>query len=76
MMIKHLLWALYFLKLYNPEKVSAVACGVDEKTYRKWLWEVLEVLGELDLVRVDPSFRVDRSFLSSVVVVVDRSTLR
>ncbi|KAL3795507.1 LOW QUALITY PROTEIN: hypothetical protein ACHAW5_011307 [Stephanodiscus triporus] len=34
---KHLLWALYFLTVYDTEHNSAHSLGkVDEKTYRKW----------------------------------------
>ena len=50
MLVKHLLWALYFLKTYQPEAYTANRCQVDENTYWKWLWIVLDVLGELDLV--------------------------
>ena len=63
MLVKHLLWALYFLKTYQPEAYTANRCQVDENTYRKWLWIVLDLLGELDLVsrsvgRSDPSCSV------------------
>ena len=67
MMVKHLLWALLFLKMYQPEKVLCCWCGADEKTYRTWIWDVIDILGELDLVRrdclVDPSCRCDPSCL-------------
>jgi len=52
------------LKLYNPERAQAPVCGVDEKTYRKWVWIALEALAELDLVsrcRRPCWSRVDRS---------------
>ena len=40
---KHLLWALLFLKLYSTESThAAMVGGIDEKTYRKWVWLVLE----------------------------------
>jgi hypothetical protein len=39
---KHLLWALMFLKCYATEAVHAANVGVDEKTYRKWVWFYLE----------------------------------
>ena len=51
MMVKHLLWALLFLKTYQPTGDSAPRCGADEKTYRKWVWIALDALGEMDLVR-------------------------
>jgi hypothetical protein len=49
-LIKHLLWALSFLKLYNAQRAQAPVCGADEKTFRKWVWVVLDALAELDLV--------------------------
>jgi len=50
-LVKHLLWGLSFLKLYNNQRVHApVICGADEKTFRKWVWIVLDALGEIDLV--------------------------
>jgi hypothetical protein len=39
---KHLLWALHFLQTYDTEITIASRFGVDEKTYRKWLWFILE----------------------------------
>ena len=50
MLVKHLLWSLSFLKLYNPERAQAPVCGGDEKTFRKWVWIALEALAELHLV--------------------------
>ena len=36
---KHLLWALMFLKVYAKESIHcSMAGGVDEKTFRKWVW--------------------------------------
>lgn len=49
-LIKHLLWSLSFLKLYNVQRASSPVCGADKKTYRKWLWAMLDALAELDLV--------------------------
>lgn len=49
---KHLLWCLLFLKTYATEHVLAVIVGADEKTVRKWVWYLIEELGDLydDLV--------------------------
>lgn len=46
----HLLWALYFLKCYPTERTAAIVLHVDEKTYRKWIWYVLDRLSEIDNV--------------------------
>ena len=52
----HLLWALYFLKVYAKEGpgcavVGGAHGGVDPKTYRKWVWAFIEAISELvDLV--------------------------
>ena len=49
---KHLLWTLYFLKVYPREGPSCSAVGgsggaVDPKTLRKWVWLFIERNGEL-----------------------------
>ena len=49
-LVKHLLWAFSFLKLYNNQRAASVVSKADEKTYRKWVWAVLDALAELDLV--------------------------
>ena len=36
--IKHLMWALIFLRDYNVEENHSLLTGVDEKTHRKWQW--------------------------------------
>jgi hypothetical protein len=41
--IKHLLWALYFMKVYPTELPSCLLLGgshgaIDPKTMRKWVW--------------------------------------
>ena len=46
----HLLWALLFLKVYATEHANASLAGVDEKTFRKWAWALLESISNLDVV--------------------------
>jgi hypothetical protein len=46
----HLLLTLFFLKHYSVEEVNAAFAGVNEKTYRKWTWLMLEELAKLNLV--------------------------
>ena len=47
--IDHLLWALMFLKVYSKEATaSGMAGGVDEKTYRKWVWLFVVAISELE----------------------------
>ena len=43
----HLLWALLFLNLYDPEEVIAGFLGVDERTYREWSFELVKVIARL-----------------------------
>ena len=48
----HLLWALYFLKVYAKEGpgcavVGGGGGGVDPKTHRKWVWSFIEAISEL-----------------------------
>lgn len=48
--IAHLLWALMFLKIYSKETVtSRLAGGVDEKTYRKWVWIFVTAIADLEV---------------------------
>ena len=47
---KHFLWALNFLKLYPTESSAAAMWDVDEKTYRKRVWKMVEIIANLDLV--------------------------
>jgi hypothetical protein len=44
---KHLLFALKFKKCYDTEMSTASALGVDEKTYRKWVWFMIEGIARL-----------------------------
>lgn len=51
---KHLLWALYFLVVYDTEHNSSQMMGkVDEKTYRKWSERFVDAISylECDVVR-------------------------
>jgi hypothetical protein len=49
---KHLLWTLYFLRVYPREAPSCSAVGgskgaIDPKTLRKWVWLFIERIAEL-----------------------------
>ena len=49
---KHLLWMLYFLKVYPREAPGCSAFGrskvaIDPKTLRKWVWLFIERIAEL-----------------------------
>jgi hypothetical protein len=49
---KHLLWALYFLKVYPKQSsgcsvVGASMGAVDPKTIRKWVWQFIENIADL-----------------------------
>ena len=44
----HLLWGLLFLKVYATESVlCGIVGGVDEKTFRKWAWLMVEKMAGL-----------------------------
>lgn len=49
-MPKHLLWALFFLKVYSNEHVSSVSASADEKTVRKWQWIFVKLMAGLRIV--------------------------
>jgi hypothetical protein len=44
----HLLWALMLLKMYSTEAVLSGLCGVDEDTFRKWAWYMIEKVSYLE----------------------------
>lgn len=44
---KHLLWALIFLNLYEPETFLARLFGPTEKTFRKWCWSMIQSIDQL-----------------------------
>ena len=46
----HLLWTLLFLNVYGCENVLAGICKTTEKTYRKWVWFLLEFLAGINVV--------------------------
>jgi hypothetical protein len=46
----HLLYALLFLKSYNTEYQKSCTCGCDPKTFRKWCWIYVELMGSLEIV--------------------------
>lgn len=48
---RHLLWGLCFLKCYNTEHVNSVMFGVDEKTFRKWIWIIVDALSSIKVVQ-------------------------
>ena len=48
-MFLHFLWALCFLKVYPTETVLASLCGgSDPKTVRKWVWQFVIALSDLE----------------------------
>ena len=51
--IVHMLWALVFLKVYSKETtMSSMAGGIDEKTYQKWVWQLVSLIADLEPVVV------------------------
>lgn len=48
----HLLWALLRLKTYATDCVCVALVQVDEKTFRKWSWQLILALARLDMVRL------------------------
>jgi hypothetical protein len=64
--VVHLLWALTFLKLYTKESTtSRLVGGIDEKTYRKWVWVFVSAIADLEVDVVS----------NGIVVVLEYRTL-
>jgi len=51
--IRHLLWALLFLKVYSFEEVMARLVGYTPKTYRQHVWSMLDKLAALSIVSTE-----------------------
>ena len=51
-LLKHLLWTLAFLKLYETESVYSSMFCVSDRTFRKWVWEFLAKIHTIELVSV------------------------
>ncbi len=50
--IKHLLWTLFFMKVYQTEPPSCSALGgscgeIDPKTMQKWVWRFIQQVAKL-----------------------------
>jgi hypothetical protein len=48
--LKHLLWALSLVKLYQTDYFYSIYYGVHPDTFRKWAWLVLFAIEKLKLV--------------------------
>ena len=49
---EHLLWTLLFLKCYSSEQVHCTLVRTTAKTYRKWVWRVVEEISGLNTILV------------------------
>ena len=52
-MLVHLLWALYFMKVYPKEGTACATAGgsggaIDPKTLRKYVWPIILGLADLE----------------------------
>ena len=81
---RHLLWSLLFLFCYATEHVNCAIFRVDEKTYRKWTWFFVDLIGNTSIVsyhsfsrtysnkiQINCEFRLYRSNSMSYKVSVD-----
>jgi hypothetical protein len=59
----HFLWSLSFLKCYSTEAQLSALYGIDEKTYRKWVWLCVELISLLDVVSSNSSSKKVDFFL-------------
>jgi len=48
---EHLLWALIFLKTYSSENTHSIIAGCSPVTFRKWSWEFIVHISNLNTVR-------------------------
>jgi hypothetical protein len=67
---KHLLWTLLFLKCYATESVNSAIVGVDEKTYRKWIWFYMEGMTQLHTHIVSTSVLITKFVLLKPLILL------
>ncbi|ORY31116.1 hypothetical protein BCR33DRAFT_840685 [Rhizoclosmatium globosum] len=65
---KHLLWTLFYLKVYSSIDVSASKFGVTAPTWRKWVELTLDSLSELNVIHWNDRFENWHSLLPSCYV--------
>jgi hypothetical protein len=41
---EHLLWCLLFFKRYSKNQTDSRTAGTTEKTFRKWVWHVVDAI--------------------------------
>ena len=64
---KHLMWALYFLKVYGKEEDNAnYAGGIDQQTFRKWTHIFVEAISFLESSVVSANIIVPHRFFGVV----------
>ena len=55
--MEHLLYGLYFLKVYPTESVACGVFRVQEKTWRKWVKIVIKKISLLKLVSINNNIK-------------------
>jgi hypothetical protein len=68
--IKHLLWALFFMKVYPKQGPACSVVGgsngaVDPKTFGKWVWMFIQAIANLEPVVVSFLFSLSVQSLST-----------
>lgn len=54
----HMMWGLLLMKTYGTENMLCTTTGVDEKTFRKWAWQFISAIADLEPVVVSCQFNV------------------
>ncbi len=78
--LKHLLWALYFLKVYPKQGMGCWAIGlsasaVDPKTYHKCVWAFIDAVANVVDVAVSISYSQREDSMDCVHCSEDISTI-
>jgi hypothetical protein len=45
---EHLLWCLLFLKRYSKNQTDARTAGTTSKTFRKWVWHIIDAIADCE----------------------------
>jgi len=79
--IVHLLWTLYFFKVYPKQNVACSAAGgtrgaVDPKTFRKYVWPFVSAISDLEQIVIDFESRKNSGSLNDCLLSVDCTDIR
>ena len=63
--LRHMIWTLFFVKVYPTDRTCKIMLGADDKTIRKWVYVFMQAISSLEGIVV--SLRFSESLFDRVV---------